>query len=120
MIIHSTLLSEINGHIREGNALVDFWAPWCGPCRAFGEIIEKELIPALPDLKVIKVNVDQCQDLAIRLGIQSIPSVFFYNNGRLITRFTGVAPVDQLIRLFRSCKSENEKQNEKEESHEEH
>lgn len=70
--------------------LVDFWAEWCGPCRVMSPIVEeigKEADPA--KLKVVKVNVDQAQDLAQEYGIMSIPSFKIFKDGQVVNEFVG-------------------------------
>ncbi|HEX6202637.1 MAG TPA: thioredoxin [Thermoanaerobaculia bacterium] len=72
--------------------LVDFWAPWCGPCRMVGPIVE-ELAGEYQDrLKVAKVNTDDNQGHAARLGIQGIPTLIFFKDGREVDRVVGALP----------------------------
>ena len=81
---------ELENAIKSGKALVDFWATWCGPCRMMGQKIEQELLPQMPDLKVVKVNVDDAPDLAAQFGIMSIPALFCYRDGEKVAEFIGV------------------------------
>jgi len=71
-----------------GKVLVDFWASWCGPCLMLAPIIE-ELARELPDVKVVKINVDEHQGLADKYNISSIPVVAIFNNGQLTTTLVG-------------------------------
>lgn len=72
--------------------MVDFWAVWCGPCRMLGPVID-DLDKKYGDKVVIgKVNVDEQQELAIRYGVMSIPTVIFFKNGQEIDRKVGVMP----------------------------
>ena len=71
-----------------GTALVDFWAPWCGPCTMLSPIID-EIEAEIKDLKVAKVNVDENSDLASKFNISSIPCVLIFNDGRLIDTLIG-------------------------------
>lgn len=91
--------SELNAAIATGQVLVDFWATWCGPCQMMGQKIENELVPAMPSLKVVKVNVDEAPELAAKFGIMSIPALFCFNDGAKCGEFVGVTDVAEI----RSC-----------------
>ncbi len=73
-------------------ALVDFWAPWCGPCQMMGPTIDKLAGDYAGRVKVAKVNVDDAPDLATRYGIRSIPSLLFFKNGEVVDQLVGVQP----------------------------
>ena len=82
--------------VREGVTLVDFWAPWCGPCQMQGPILEQVAEQAGPGVTIGKVNVDQHQSLAAELGVQGIPALFLFMDGEVAQRFVGVQPAETL------------------------
>ena len=72
--------------------LVDFWAPWCGPCKMAAPVLEKIAGEYEGQLKVCKVNVDDERQTATQYGIMSIPTMFLFNNGQPTDQITGVTP----------------------------
>ena len=78
--------------------LIDFWAPWCGPCRAIAPMLE-EIAQELGDKVTIgKVNVDEHPDLAVRFGVQAIPQLLFFKEGALKDKLVGAVPKRELIK----------------------
>ncbi|MFP3565528.1 thioredoxin [Paraburkholderia sp. SIMBA_030] len=76
--------------------LVDFWAPWCGPCKTLGPMLEKLEAEAAGKWKLVKVNVDENQELAAHFQVRSIPHVMAFADGRPVDQFVGVLPEGQL------------------------
>ena len=80
--------------------LADFWAPWCGPCRMQGPVLEK-FAEANPDVKVVKINVDDNQELAMQFKIMSIPSMIVFKNGEAVNCAVGLqskAALEELVK----------------------
>lgn len=80
----------------QGLALVDFWAEWCGPCKRISPIIDQIALENAGKLKVAKVDVDSNPVLAQRYGIQSIPSLLFFKNGKLVDQIVGAVPKSEI------------------------
>jgi thioredoxin 1 len=80
--------------LAEGVALVDFWAPWCGPCRMIAPVIEELAEDYDGKAKICKVNTDEEQEIAVKFGIRSIPTVMFFKDGELVDQMVGAASKD--------------------------
>lgn len=77
--------------------LVDFWAPWCGPCRLVGPILEEIAAEQEANLKIVKVNVDEHQKYAGQLGVFNIPTLILYKDGEPVEKIVGALPKNQLL-----------------------
>jgi putative thioredoxin len=84
---------------REAPVIVDFWAPWCGPCKTLGPPLEKAVRAAGGKVKLVKINIDEHPGVAGQLGVKSIPAVYAFDKGRPIDGFMGAIPESQ-IKLF--------------------
>ena len=89
--------TEFDAAVASGKVLVDFWATWCGPCLMMGQRIAEELVPAHPEIKVVKVNVDEAPELAAQFGITSIPALFCFKDGVKTAEFVGVTDIAQIV-----------------------
>ena len=79
--------------------IVDFWAEWCGPCRMVGPVID-ELAAELTDVKVGKINVDEEQELAMKYGVMSIPTIMVFEKGQVANKVIGAHPKASILKML--------------------
>lgn len=79
--------------------LMDFWAPWCGPCRMVVPLVE-EIAKERSDIKVVKINVDEEQELAMQFGVMNIPTLVVMKNGKIVNQVTGARPKAQILAML--------------------
>lgn len=79
--------------------LMDFWAPWCGPCRMVGPLLE-EISEERPDVKVVKINVDEEPELASQFGVMSIPMLAVMKNGEIVDMVIGARGKEQILSML--------------------
>jgi len=86
-----------------GTVLVDFWAPWCGPCRMVGPVVEELAKEYKGKAKVGKLNTDDAPDIASRFGIRSIPTLLFFKNGAVVQQLVGAYPKGKISEKLESA-----------------
>src|SRR5687768_15354745 len=84
--------------------LVDFWAPWCGPCRMIAPMVEELAGEYSGSVKIGKVNIDDAQGLANSYGVSSIPTLMIFKGGEVVDRFVGVQPKNRLQKALDAAK----------------
>ena len=102
MIIHIDNLNEFNEKIASGRVLVDFFATWCGPCKMLSPILEEaDARGEAGDLLIVKVDVDEAGEIAAKYGIQSIPTLILFENGKAVKSQLGYMPKPQLLNFLK-------------------
>ncbi len=98
---------EFNDQVIEASEskliVVDFWAPWCGPCKQLTPILEKIISKSGDKITLVKINIDENQQIAAQLRIQSIPTVYAFKDKQIVNAFQGVIPEGQIIEFIEKC-----------------
>ena len=102
--IKNLSLDNFDNEISSSNTpvLVDFWAEWCGPCKMLGPILEEISVDLKDKLQVVKVNLDENQDLAMKYSIRSIPTLLLFKEGELVDTKVGLLPKSDLVEWLSS------------------
>ncbi len=99
--------TEFNDQVIEASKnkliVVDFWAPWCGPCKQLTPILEKIISKSGDKITLVKINIDENQQIAAQLRIQSIPTVYAFKDKQIVNAFQGVIPEGQIIEFIEKC-----------------
>ena len=95
-ISEAEFMAEVVDGSAEIPVIVDFWAPWCGPCKTLGPLLEDAVKAANGAVKMVKVNVDEAQSIASKLRIQSIPTVYAFHKGQPVDGFQGAVPGSEI------------------------
>ena len=99
--------TEFNDQVIEASEnkliIVDFWAPWCGPCKQLTPILEKIISKSGDKITLVKINIDENQQIASQLRIQSIPTVYAFKDKQIVNAFQGVIPEGQIIEFIEKC-----------------
>ena len=96
----STFAADVIERSKEKIVIVDFWAPWCGPCKALTPILESQASKKIEHIEVVKVNIDENQTIASQLRIQSIPAVFAFSDGQPVDGFMGAKTEPEVEKFF--------------------
>ena len=96
----NTFAPDVIERSKEKIVIVDFWAPWCGPCKALTPILESQASKKSEHIEVVKVNIDENQSIASQLRIQSIPAVFAFSDGQPVDGFMGAKTEPEVERFF--------------------
>ena len=92
----ATFMADVVDASQTVPVIVDFWAPWCGPCKTLGPMLEDAVRAAKGAVKMVKVNVDEAQNIAGQLQIQSIPTVYAFFKGQPVDGFQGALPQSEI------------------------
>lgn len=88
---------EFDATVKSGVVLVDFFATWCGPCKMLGPVLEEVANDMAGKVEIVKVDVDQSQELAMKFGIMSVPTMVIFKDGEVVKQMSGFMPKPQLV-----------------------
>lgn len=96
--------NDFDKFVREHKAVIDFWAPWCGPCKMMGPIFEEAAKDLKDKAKFGKVNVDENSELAQRFGVMSIPTVMFFLDGQPVDKTVGILAKEEIVKRVKEIR----------------
>ena len=99
-VSEATFEREVLMRSHEVPVVVDYWAPWCAPCRQLSPMLERQAIEAGGRFVLAKIDVDENPSLSVRYGVQSIPAVKAFRNGEVVSQFVGAQPEDRVRRFI--------------------
>ncbi len=106
-ILHIHSFDELGGLVASYDwLLLDFWAPWCAPCKAMNPVLE-QFSELSPETAVVKVNVDESQELAVKFGIRAIPTLILLNRDRFVGQESGSRTLKELVDWIEGLKQES-------------
>ncbi len=97
----ATFMADVVDASHDSAVVVDFWAPWCGPCKQLGPLLEKAVREAKGAVRMVKVNIDESPEIAQQMRIQSIPAVYAFKDGRPVDGFVGALPESQVKQFIK-------------------
>jgi thioredoxin 1 len=89
-VTDDSFAAEVEAH--DGLTVVDFWAPWCGPCRMLAPVVERLAAQHVDRVRVVKINADDNQRTTVRFGVRGLPTLLFFKSGQLVDRVMGAVP----------------------------